>query len=112
MEDGVTQLDLVFTGRQLVVDPQNLWKSKLHLLEYSAIRLKKIRVFLINSCNILWNTLPYVAIAFADFFNWNRVKVRYCDGASFAGDSENKVPNTILFPKIYDFVMIFLRLLA
>ncbi|KAI5658302.1 hypothetical protein M9H77_27095 [Catharanthus roseus] len=25
-----------------------------------------------------------------DFFNWNRVKVRYCDGASFAGDSENK----------------------
>ncbi|OAY42467.1 pectin acetylesterase 12 [Manihot esculenta] len=25
-----------------------------------------------------------------DFFNWNRVKLRYCDGASFAGDSENK----------------------
>ncbi|XP_027934380.1 pectin acetylesterase 12-like [Vigna unguiculata] len=25
-----------------------------------------------------------------DFFNWNRVKIRYCDGASFAGDSENK----------------------
>ncbi|KAL0375878.1 UNVERIFIED_CONTAM: Pectin acetylesterase 10 [Sesamum calycinum] len=25
-----------------------------------------------------------------DFFNWNRVKVRYCDGASFSGDSENK----------------------
>lgn len=25
-----------------------------------------------------------------DFFNWNRVKVRYCDGASFTGDSENK----------------------
>lgn len=27
----------------------------------------------------------------ADFFNWNRVKIRYCDGASFAGDSEHKV---------------------
>ena len=26
-----------------------------------------------------------------DFFNWNRVKIRYCDGASFAGDSEHKV---------------------
>ncbi|KAI4374046.1 hypothetical protein MLD38_012090 [Melastoma candidum] len=26
-----------------------------------------------------------------DFFNWNRVKLRYCDGASFAGDSEDKV---------------------
>ncbi|CAJ1872141.1 unnamed protein product [Sphenostylis stenocarpa] len=25
-----------------------------------------------------------------DFFNWNRVKVRYCDGASFSGDSQNK----------------------
>ncbi|XP_042033862.1 pectin acetylesterase 10-like isoform X2 [Salvia splendens] len=25
-----------------------------------------------------------------DFFNWNRVKIRYCDGGSFAGDSENK----------------------
>lgn len=28
-----------------------------------------------------------------DFFNWNRVKVRYCDGASFAGDSEDKAHN-------------------
>ncbi|XP_054802045.1 pectin acetylesterase 12-like isoform X2 [Prosopis cineraria] len=25
-----------------------------------------------------------------DFFNWNRVKLRYCDGASFSGDSEDK----------------------
>ncbi|KAI4301611.1 hypothetical protein L6164_034872 [Bauhinia variegata] len=25
-----------------------------------------------------------------DFFNWNRVIVRYCDGASFSGDSENE----------------------
>ncbi|KAH6804242.1 Pectinacetylesterase family protein [Perilla frutescens var. frutescens] len=25
-----------------------------------------------------------------DFFNWNRIKIRYCDGASFAGDSEDK----------------------
>jgi hypothetical protein len=23
-----------------------------------------------------------------DFYNWNRVKVRYCDGASFTGDVE------------------------
>ncbi|XP_058738428.1 pectin acetylesterase 2-like [Vicia villosa] len=28
-----------------------------------------------------------------DFFNWNRVKVRYCDGASFAGDSQNEAAN-------------------
>lgn len=25
-----------------------------------------------------------------DFFNWNRVKLRYCDGGSFSGDSQNK----------------------
>lgn len=25
-----------------------------------------------------------------DFFNWNRVKLRYCDGASFAGEGEDK----------------------
>ncbi|KAJ9681612.1 hypothetical protein PVL29_017830 [Vitis rotundifolia] len=25
-----------------------------------------------------------------DFFNWNRVKLRYCDGASFTGDSQNQ----------------------
>lgn len=25
-----------------------------------------------------------------DFFNWNRVKLRYCDGASFSGESQNE----------------------
>ncbi|XP_048438944.1 pectin acetylesterase 12-like [Pyrus x bretschneideri] len=25
-----------------------------------------------------------------EFFNWNRVELRYCDGASFSGDSENQ----------------------
>ncbi|CAB4285046.1 unnamed protein product [Prunus armeniaca] len=28
-----------------------------------------------------------------EFFNWNRVMLRYCDGASFSGDSENKEAN-------------------
>lgn len=27
----------------------------------------------------------------ADFYNWNRVRLLYCDGASFTGNSENKV---------------------
>lgn len=36
-------------------------------------------------------TFLHVFFLFADFFNWNRVKVRYCDGASFAGDSQNQV---------------------
>ncbi|KAF3795951.1 Pectin acetylesterase 8 [Nymphaea thermarum] len=28
-----------------------------------------------------------------DFYNWNRVKVRYCDGASFTGDIEKVDPD-------------------
>lgn len=38
--------------------------------------------------------LPFTGIlsgdpgANPDFFNWNRVKLRYCDGASFSGDSQ------------------------
>lgn len=30
---------------------------------------------------------------FSEFFNWNKVKIRYCDGASFSGhpQSEPKV---------------------
>ncbi|KAL6613715.1 hypothetical protein ACP70R_035985 [Stipagrostis hirtigluma subsp. patula] len=28
-----------------------------------------------------------------DFYNWNRVYVRYCDGASFAGDSQHEDQN-------------------
>lgn len=34
-------------------------------------------------------------ITFADFFNWNRVKIRYCDGASFSGDSQNQVSTNV-----------------
>jgi len=28
---------------------------------------------------------------YSDFFNWNKVKIRYCDGASFAGHPESEV---------------------
>nr|DAD24957.1 TPA_asm: hypothetical protein HUJ06_026421 [Nelumbo nucifera]DAD24993.1 TPA_asm: hypothetical protein HUJ06_026457 [Nelumbo nucifera] len=32
-----------------------------------------------------------------DFFNWNKVKVRYCDGSSFTGDVEAVDPATNLY---------------
>ncbi|GER30275.1 pectinacetylesterase family protein [Striga asiatica] len=32
-----------------------------------------------------------------DFYNWNRVKVRYCDGSSFTGDIEDVDPETGLY---------------
>ncbi|GMH09625.1 hypothetical protein Nepgr_011466 [Nepenthes gracilis] len=32
-----------------------------------------------------------------DFYNWNRVKVRYCDGSSFTGDVEAVNPATKLY---------------
>ncbi|XXG75482.1 hypothetical protein AAC387_Pa08g0037 [Persea americana] len=31
-----------------------------------------------------------------DFYNWNRVKIRYCDGSSFTGDVEDVDPTTNL----------------
>jgi hypothetical protein len=37
----------------------------------------------------------------ADFYNWNRVKIRYCDGSSFTGDVETV--DTVCFELIlYD----------
>ncbi|XP_047342233.1 pectin acetylesterase 9-like [Impatiens glandulifera] len=33
----------------------------------------------------------------ADFYNWNRVKIRYCDGASFAGDSKFDNGTSLLY---------------
>ncbi|KAJ4803032.1 Pectin acetylesterase [Rhynchospora pubera] len=32
-----------------------------------------------------------------DFYNWNRVKLRYCDGGSFAGDSEFQTLNKTIY---------------
>ncbi|CAL8127354.1 unnamed protein product [Prunus armeniaca] len=32
-----------------------------------------------------------------DFYNWNRVKLRYCDGASFAGDAVFKNGTSLLY---------------
>ncbi|KAK1313142.1 hypothetical protein QJS10_CPA06g00310 [Acorus calamus] len=32
-----------------------------------------------------------------DFYNWNQVKLRYCDGASFGGDGEYQNGNTTLY---------------
>ena len=34
----------------------------------------------------------YDLFVFLDFYNWNRLKVRYCDGASFTGDVEEVDP--------------------
>ena len=31
-----------------------------------------------------------------DFYNWNRVKIRYCDGASFAGEGSDKAQQIFL----------------
>lgn len=32
-----------------------------------------------------------------DFYNWNRIKIRYCDGSSFTGDVEAVDPGTKLY---------------
>ncbi|PNX88380.1 notum-like protein, partial [Trifolium pratense] len=43
-----------------------------------------------------------------DFYNWNRIKVRYCDGSSFTGDVEAVNPETKLHfrgARIFEAVM-------
>ncbi|KAF2316095.1 hypothetical protein GH714_040996 [Hevea brasiliensis] len=32
-----------------------------------------------------------------DFYNWNRIKIKYCDGSSFTGDVEGVDPKTKLY---------------
>ncbi|XP_074270401.1 pectin acetylesterase 8-like [Silene latifolia] len=32
-----------------------------------------------------------------DFYNWNRIKVRYCDGSSYTGDVEDVDPNAKVY---------------
>lgn len=54
-----------------------------------------------GSSNYMEKKLPFTGILSSraeenpDFFNWNRVKLRYCDGASFAGEGENKASKLI-----------------
>ncbi|CAH8386977.1 unnamed protein product [Eruca vesicaria subsp. sativa] len=49
-----------------------------------------------GSSNHMEKVLPFTGILSnkanenPDFYNWNRVKLRYCDGASFTGDSEDQ----------------------
>nr|XP_020180389.1 pectin acetylesterase 9 isoform X2 [Aegilops tauschii subsp. strangulata] len=52
-----------------------------------------------------------------DFYNWNRVKMRYCDGGSFAGDSEFKNGSLVMYmrgQRIWDAIItdLFLKGLA
>ncbi|KAE8658523.1 hypothetical protein F3Y22_tig00116971pilonHSYRG00710 [Hibiscus syriacus] len=35
--------------------------------------------------------LSYKAEENPDFYNWNKVKLRYCDGASFAGKDKMSI---------------------
>ncbi|PKI36018.1 hypothetical protein CRG98_043593 [Punica granatum] len=49
-----------------------------------------------GSSTYMEKEIPFIGILSSrpdenpDFFNWNRVKVRYCDGASFSGDSQHQ----------------------
>ncbi|XP_042431212.1 pectin acetylesterase 5-like isoform X2 [Zingiber officinale] len=59
---------------------------------------------LLGSSNYMERQISFVGILSSipsqnpDFYNWNKVKVRYCDGASFSGYRESEVQNgTILF---------------
>ncbi|KAJ3683913.1 hypothetical protein LUZ60_014140 [Juncus effusus] len=48
-----------------------------------------------GSSNRMYSQIPFLGILSnkpdenPDFYNWNRVKIRYCDGGSFTGDGYN-----------------------
>ncbi|KAF8081459.1 hypothetical protein N665_0885s0006 [Sinapis alba] len=47
-------------------------------------------------CSFVWMGSPPAYHLHRDFYNWNRVKVRYCDGSSFTGDVQAVNPATNL----------------
>ncbi|GAB4855686.1 Pectin acetylesterase 10 [Ancistrocladus abbreviatus] len=59
----------------------------------SCVYRKKTRR---GSSNYMEKEIPFTGLLSnkpeenPDFFNWNRVKVRYCDGASFAGEGQDE----------------------
>ncbi|XP_024627184.1 pectin acetylesterase 5 [Medicago truncatula] len=57
----------------------------------------------LGSSNYMDTPVPFSGILSSvpsqnpDFFNWNKVKIRYCDGASFAGHPESEPKGSGLF---------------
>lgn len=96
--DGAIMSGRVFIGKLLDVDHPSIWRRRSHLREFSAVILNKILVcFSLSLCTfsrlsaVNLKILHLAGFQISDFFNWNRVKLRYCDGASFTGDSQDKV---------------------
>ncbi|XP_050226010.1 pectin acetylesterase 9-like isoform X2 [Mercurialis annua] len=62
------------------------WCNDLHsCLERAKTRRGSTRFM--NKLEVFSGILSNNASLNPDFYNWNRVKLRYCDGASFAGDT-------------------------
>ncbi|XP_051121440.1 pectin acetylesterase 9 [Andrographis paniculata] len=53
--------------------------------------------FYMNKNEVFSGILSNNASLNPDFYNWNRVKLRYCDGASFAGDSIFQNKTSLLY---------------
>ncbi|KAK7292659.1 hypothetical protein RJT34_15510 [Clitoria ternatea] len=57
----------------------------------------------LGSSKYMETSIPFTGILSSDpsqnpdFFNWNKVKIRYCDGASFAGHPENEKGSRLFF---------------
>ncbi|KAI3901249.1 hypothetical protein MKW92_040969 [Papaver armeniacum] len=68
----------------------------------------------LGSSKLMFRRVPFTGIFSSnepqnpDFFNWNKVKIRYCDGASFAGNQNEPESGSGLFfggQLIWDAVM-------
>lgn len=66
--------------------PEDLWYGFIvwsYMLNKARFLIEWL-VFKTNNANTV--------LKYADFYNWNRIKVRYCDGSSFTGDVERVDP--------------------
>ena len=84
--------EIPFTGILSNKAEENPGFHSIKLTIWSA----QILVFAFFLSQALAVLLMLLFLVFVDFFNWNRVKLRYCDGASFTGDSEDEVQFDIL----------------
>jgi hypothetical protein len=57
------------------------------MFHFFSLQMSVLSLGLSPSYSFRMNRIQLFCVGDLDFFNWNRVFVRYCDGASFSGNS-------------------------
>lgn len=76
-------------------DPaQNPGNFSITYLFSASISFTHLILKLISTELVSFNLMSFAHAL--DFFSWNKVKIRYCDGASFAGHAESEFKVSLL----------------